>query len=230
MKILALSDIHGNHGIYRWIPGLSVEHNVETVVLAGDLLGTPEGFERIEDAQRADAHEIVELLRPVGVPVLYIMGNDDMIELGPGLPEFHSLHARRYELGGFGFVGYQYSLPFMGGIFEKPESEVAVDIADLAPLLDDRTVLVTHNPAIGELDTGNAGIHAGSESILRAIRSGRVRAHIHGHVHSAFGRSGVHFNVASGGRRLRGMVIDLETMIHEVIDEGDIPWDSGDGV
>jgi len=43
-----------------------------------------------------------------------------------------------------------------------------------------------------------------------------VRAHIHGHIHRCFGREGCHFNVAAAGQ-LRGMVIDLATLKHEVI-------------
>jgi len=42
-------------------------------------------------------------------------------------------------------------------------------------------------------------------------------AHIHGHSHAGFGRNGKHFNVASAGRQ-RAMVLDTETMKHEVLD------------
>ena len=39
MRLLAASDIHGNHDFYRWIPLLVQESKVDAVVLAGDLLG-----------------------------------------------------------------------------------------------------------------------------------------------------------------------------------------------
>lgn len=224
MRILAMSDLHGNHEIYERIPGLTDRHRADALVLAGDLLGAAPGFTSIEDAQEADAAAILPILQRVTVPIICIMGNDDMIELKPTTQHVRLVHGRRVEFGDFNFVGYQYSLPFMAGVFEKPEVELARDLAALEPLMDEGTVLVTHSPALGSLDLGMMGEPIGSPSILRVVQSRKVRAHIHGHAHSSFGREGIHFNVASGGRRLRGMVLDLTTMEHKVVDEGDIAW------
>jgi Icc-related predicted phosphoesterase len=99
----------------------------------------------------------------------------------------------------------------MGGLFEKPEEEIRNDLLHLFPLVDSKTVLVSHSPAHGVLDLGIMDVHAGSESILNLVQSRSVHAHIHGHIHRSFGRSGRHFNVAAGGRR-RAMVIDLDTL------------------
>ena len=85
--------------------------------------------------------------------------------------------------------------------------------------MDEATVLVTHSPAAGILDiVGFRGEWAGSPSIGRAVERRNVRAHIHGHIHRRFGRQGRHFNVAASGRT-RGMVVDLDTLEHTVIDE-----------
>lgn len=127
-----------------------------------------------------------------------------------------SLHGRRVDLGDYNFVGYQYSLPFMGGHFEKEEPGIAADVGRLAPLKDRRTVLVTHNPAQGLLDIGVLGWSAGSTSILQVVRERDVLAHIHGHIHACFGRSGRHFNVAAAGS-CRGMWIDLGSLEHRVL-------------
>ena len=54
--------------------------------------------------------------------------------------------------GDFNVVGYQYTLPFMGGINEKPEHEMEKDLLELQNLVDQKTVLVTHGPAHGTLD------------------------------------------------------------------------------
>jgi predicted phosphodiesterase len=48
MRILAFSDIRGNHRIYRRIVSLAQQHPVDAVVLAGDLLDVPPGHEVIE--------------------------------------------------------------------------------------------------------------------------------------------------------------------------------------
>ena len=218
MRLLAASDIHGNHDFYRWIPLLVQESKVDAVVLAGDLLGFLDGYDTVEDAQDAEAQEIERLLAPLPVPLFYIMGNDDWIDLKLRAPAFQSLQGRRLDLGAYNLVGYQYSLPFMGGVFEKPEAEIAADLALLRPQVDSHTVLVTHSPARGILDTTQVG-PAGSVSILELVNTRDVRAHIHGHIHKRFGRSGRHFNVASG-LLMRAMVIDLGTMDHQVVTSG----------
>ena len=41
----------------------------------------------------------------------------------------------------------------MGGPFEKPEEEIAVDLDRVQPLMDERAVFTTHGPAEGKADT-----------------------------------------------------------------------------
>jgi len=219
MKILASADIHGCHAVYRALPGLVRAHRVDLVVLAGDLLGYTEGTTDIAEAQRADARAIADILRSLQVSVLYVMGNDDWVDLDPPAGPFMPIHGRRIDLGDFNFVGYRYSLPFMGGVNEKAEEEIAEDMASLERLMDRRTILVTHSPAAGILDLGILDRHAGSPSILAAVERRSVRAHIHGHVHHCFGRQGVHFNVSAAGE-LRAVLLDLDTMRHEEIGAG----------
>jgi len=105
LRLLAFADIHGNHDLYRWIPGLARSRDVELVVLAGDLFGFPDGFESVEEAQRFEGGQIVKFLDSLEVPVFYIMGNDDWVEFDPQDPRFQSLHCRRIDRGEFNFVG-----------------------------------------------------------------------------------------------------------------------------
>jgi Icc-related predicted phosphoesterase len=126
------------------------------------------------------------------------------------------IHARLVRIGNFDFLGYQYSPPFMGGIYEKPEEEMSKDVRALEPLMTERTVFVTHSPAQGILDWTTFSGHVGSSSLRAAVQRNPLRAHIHGHIHGSFGRQSKHFNVASA-RQYRGMVIDLDDMSHEVV-------------
>lgn len=215
MRILAASDIHGSRDVYHWLASLADATPVEALVLAGDLLGVPDGFETVEAAQQWDADSIAAILAAITVPVYYIMGNDDSVELRPTSERVRSLNLRRSDVGPYNFVGYQYTLPFMGGVFERPEETIASDLDSLASAMDDRTVLVTHGPALGILDSTLLG-PAGSASLRDTIEKRRVRAHIHGHIHGCFGRNGLHFNVAAARKR-RAMLIDLGTMLHEVV-------------
>ena len=210
-----MADLHGYPEVYAAVPLFADRHAVDAVVLAGDLLRPHPDHPTVEDAFRAGAAAMTEALRPVRVPVLYVMGNDDMVDWAPDLPLARSLHGRRVDLGAWNFVGHPCSLPFIGSPFEQPEEEIRADLSRLAPLVDERTVLVTHGPAHGVHDGTWSG-SIGSASLRDLVAARRPRAHVHGHVHFAFGRSGIHFDVASGGK-VRGMVIDLEDLRHEVV-------------
>lgn len=217
MRILAASDLHGKHGFYISLLEAVKPARAEAIVLAGDLLGYAAGFDRAEEAQKADADEILRILEQSTTPVYYVMGNDDLFEFGPGKGHVLPIHGTRIELGPYNLIGYRYSLPFMGGIFEKTEEEIGRDLAALEPLADARTVFVTHSPAKGVLDETMLKTHAGSTSILEFVRKAGVRAHIHGHIHGGFGREGRHFNVAALPSA-KAMLIDLDAMTHRLVD------------
>lgn len=219
MRVLASADVHGRLPVYEWLLAVAREQDVESIVLAGDLLGCPDGFDTPEAAQRHEAKALIRLLETAHVPVLYIMGNDDLVELDSHSAQVRSIHGRRVALGAFNFVGYQYSLPFMGGVFEKAEAVIETDLAELTHLIDSHTVVVSHSPALGILDPGIGEIGIGSASLFRFLTRNPFLVHVHGHSHAGFGRSGKHFNVASAGRA-RAMIVDLETMQHVVVAAG----------
>jgi Icc-related predicted phosphoesterase len=209
MRILAAADIHGVNAVYEWLAGLT-RHDVDALVLAGDLLASD-----FESEQRKQAAEIIRLLKTVPIPVLYVMGNDDNISLDYEDDLIKPAHGRRIELGGYGFVGYQYTPPFCGDTFVKTDDEIAGDVEQLESLFDERTVLVTHTPAWGHLDL-SFGENVGSHAIAALLKRRPVFAHIHGHIHQAFGREGIHFNVASAGV-CRAVVIEFPTLLHHVL-------------
>jgi Icc-related predicted phosphoesterase len=210
MRILAAADIHGAHTVYEWLAGLS-HRGVDVLVLAGDLLAAD-----FEDEQRKQAGEIVGLLKTIPIPVAYLMGNDDNVALDYEDELVKPIHGRRVQFGGYAFVGYQYSPPFVGDVFVKTEDKIAADLERLEPLLDSKTVLVTHSPAWGHRDLV-FGENVGSQAITSLVQRNTPLAHIHGHIHGAFGRDGIHFNVASAGMR-RAMLIELPSLTYSVLD------------
>jgi Icc-related predicted phosphoesterase len=216
MRILACADIHGNWRTYDWLLDMARLQRVDAIVLAGDLLGYPDGFETPENAQREDATKLAARLTACAIPVLFIMGNDDLIDLPAGAPGVQSIHDRSLQCGPYSFVGYQFSLPFMGGTYEKSEEAINQDLEHLSRLINPTTVFITHSPAFGFLDPGVNSEHIGSRSIADLLAARQWHAHIHGHSHEGFGRDGAHFNVAAGGRQ-RAMIIDLDTLTHEMI-------------
>ena len=216
MRLLASADLHGFWDVYAWLVRVALTEEPDGVVLAGDLLGFPDGYDTVEQAQAADACDAVIRLSAIGCPVFYVVGDDDWVDLNPSPSNIQSVHGRSVPLGDFNIVGYQYTLPFMGGINEKPEHEMEKDLSGLEALVDEKTVLLTHGPAYGACDKVTIGGHAGSTSLRNLIDRRCPRAHIHGHIHYWFGREGCHFDVASAGKK-RAMIIDLETMEHRVI-------------
>jgi len=210
LTLLAAADLHGIFPIYEWLVE-TANRRADVLVLAGDLFDAdfPEG-------QRQQATRIVALLREARPPVLYLMGNDDEVELGYEDARIQSVHGRCIEVGGFSFVGYQYTNPFVGDVFVKPEAEIARDLEQLGPLLDSNTVLVTHMPAFGSCDQ-TFGDHVGGRSLAAMLFLRPVLAHIHGHIHGAFGRDGIHFNAACAGL-CRAILIELPSLQHEVIE------------
>jgi Icc-related predicted phosphoesterase len=166
MRVLAAADIHGVWRIYEWLAELA-QRDTDVLILAGDLLESNFAAE-----QRKQAKRIVGLLQELPIPVLYLMGNDDNVSLDYEDEKVRSVHGRRIELGGFGFVGYQYSPPFVGDVFVKPEREIEADLKQVEPLLDPKTVLVTHTPAFGRVDLTFGKEHVGSADQCSPISTG----------------------------------------------------------
>lgn len=214
MRILAIADIHGVLSVYEWLVALARDQRADLLILAGDLL-----LGGWEDEQRQQAsRDIVPLLRKAPVPVLYVMGNDDHVALDYEDGQVKPLHGQRLDFAGYGFVGYQYSPHFSGGIHEKQDREIEKNVSELEPLLDSQTVLVTHSPAYGFVDRVYAGEHVGSRALASLLLRRPALAHIHGHIHHSFGREGCHFNVAADAKR-RAAAIDLPMLTYQLLDD-----------
>jgi len=216
MRLLACADVHGEREVYAWLAETAGRLEPDALVLAGDLLGFPNGYDSWERAQEADARAIAALLATAGVTVYFVMGNHDRVPMSPGSQALVSLHQRRVELGRYNLVGYACSLRRKGGAFEKDEAGIAEDLGRLEPWLDPCSVLVAHSPAWGILDPGKNGARIGSRSLAALLERRPVRAHVHGHSHEGFGRAGNRFNVACG-RRKRAMLLDLDRMTQDVV-------------
>ena len=110
LRILALSDIHGNIGVVRRLRAQEL-NAFDLVVVAGDIGSV--GGDR--------AGEVLSVLATFGCPVLYVLGNHDSQvpydrDFGPAC--FH-LHHRVFEQQGVAFVGYS-GLPANWG--QNPEA------------------------------------------------------------------------------------------------------------
>lgn len=210
MRILAAADIHGALGVYEWLVESVKHYRADLVVLAGDLFAGD-----FAEGQREQAPQIIPLLKAAG-PCFYLMGNDDNTGLEYEDEQVKALHGRQLAWGSYNFVGYQFTPPFVGTVFVKPEREIEKDLQLVEPLLNSKCVFVTHTPAYGTLDSTFVGEHVGSPSLAALLERRPVLAHIHGHIHHSFGHEGNRFNVAAGAQR-RAMIIELPALDWQVI-------------
>ena len=240
MKLLFTSDLHGLEAAYSRFSDLLRDGEYHAGVIAGDLMTFPseKAIEKATDAYRrlraggsrlsADQRSFVErtavkddertlkgMLKRSGKIVLFVMGNDDGL-LGDGAEwasdgTMVNVNMRKATCRGVPFVGYQYTNPYVGGPFEKPECEQEADFLVLGRLLDGNTVLITHGPPAGILDLAGDGHHLGSMALRRLVDRRRPRLHLFGHIHQAFGIEGTSVNGAYPGCR-KFLAVDTETL------------------
>jgi len=151
-------------------------------------------------ALKLKVRDIQDILAESDKPIYFIMGNDDGIVAGGLEWENYknqvNINQKRIQYKEYGFVGYQYTSPFVGGLFEKPELDQRQDFLELEKLIDSKTILVTHGPPYGILDhvPGNAGY--GSKNLRDLINRKTPGYHLFGHIHQCFGSDGKYINGA----------------------------------
>ncbi len=217
MKILFTSDLHGHEGAYKSFASLLHRAEFSLGVIAGDLM-THLSLKEAEISRKTVMETLQEkiksfqnILMSSGKPIFFIMGNDDgIIEGGLSWPENKSLiniNQKRAVYKKFKFIGYQYTVPFVGGLYEKPESEQKKDLARLERKIDSDTILITHGPPRGILDDQNYG----SNALRNLVDKNPPRLHLFGHIHQSFGRQGPFINGSfPSGRKF--VSIDLDTL------------------
>jgi len=174
MKLLALSDLHGD---YSHIDAIRDKADVfDAVMIAGDI--TDFG---------PDEHAL-ELLAMFKEPVLAVPGNCDNISLLKILEKKTiSIHNSYHCMGNLTFVGLGGSNPTpFNTPFELSEKKIGENVGRLLSKLTKRKriILLSHAPprnTMDELPHGNVG----SEALARFL--GRFDLIICGHIHEARG-------------------------------------------
>jgi len=182
MRILAFSDLHRNRDAAQAIVDASRETDV--VVGAGDFATKGIGL-----------RDTIDLLRAVVVPTVLVAGNhDDLDELRGACRDgkaVHVLHGEAATVEGIPFFGLGFEIP--AGTREEPWNQRMneLEAAKLLLACPRGAILVTHSPPLGVADVQTNGIHEGSRSIGDAVLSTKARLHLCGHIHHAWGTSGI---------------------------------------
>ena len=178
MKILAISDPHGNYSKINKIVGRAGDFDL--VVIVGDITNF------------GPDEKVDELMEMFDKPVLAIPGNCDQKSILKALDASKAinLHAKAKQIGKIRFIGLGGSNPTpFNTPFELPEEEIekvlegmvcsAENTGDCGPI-----VLLTHAPPHGARDKLPFG-HVGSKAIRKFVD--RVDLIVCGHIHEAKG-------------------------------------------
>ena len=201
MKLLFTSDIHGLISAFESFS--SKLSNYDLGVIAGDLLSEDLPIDEICQLLNIEKRElpkssigrkdnglvmkamnkkeqvVKDILLRAGKPILYVKGNHDVTEWR-GTGNLYNINLRRINVGGYNFVGYQYTS--LDPIGDKK-------LSSIEHLIDSKTILVTHAPAYGVLDytmtVEKKMGHIGSIGIKGIVQRKKPRYHLFGHAHVA---------------------------------------------
>jgi uncharacterized protein len=192
MRILAVSDVHGNMEIYKKIVGVVKEKKIDVLVLPGDLYPKPSvvTLETFQAIQKSSASEISALFQELNIPIFYILGNDDWID--EGITTGIHLHGNIVEYQGFFFTGFEYinSTPFQTNREKSEhalkrmfqEQVLRLQLKDKKPL-----IVVGHAPLFEKRDKTFRGKRVGSRKLRMEIEQLQPLIYFCGHIHEDFG-------------------------------------------
>jgi len=209
MKLLALSDLHGDYSHVESI--CDKAGDFDAVLIAGDLTD----FGPDEKA--------LELLAMFRKPVLAVPGNCDKPSLLGILDENENtinLHNSAYQFGGLNFIGLGGSNPTpFNTPFELSEKKIGEYVGTLLSRLSGRIILLSHAPPRNTTDRLPHG-NVGSEALARYM--GRFDLVVCGHIHEARGIvrvNGTHIVNPGMAARGQGALITINENINtEFID------------
>jgi Icc-related predicted phosphoesterase len=174
MKMLVISDIHGNMAVADWANSVAEQEDVDCVLVLGD----------ITDFGPNDVAE--NILGPIGREVYAIPGNCDPLDLPDTISNVAiDMHGKTTKLEGFHVAGLGGSNPT---IFNTPfELDEDTIYKMLKPISKEGMILMVHVPPFGINDTIPSGANVGSRSVLRIVKEFRPVLVLSGHIHEDYG-------------------------------------------
>jgi Icc-related predicted phosphoesterase len=180
MKIVALSDIHGDLGMAERLGGHIEGIGPDLILISGDLtnFGTVRG-----------AEEILKLLHR-GVRIFFVPGNCDprsLLEVD-SLGDAYNLHGRIINFSGIDLLGLGGSTPTpFNTPNELSEGEIRAILSRLEPS-SPGSILLSHAPPHDTLlDKASLGHHVGSRVLREFIEGVKPKLAVVGHIHEARG-------------------------------------------
>ena len=176
-KALCVSDAHAEEQALEFLKKFLEREKPELVLVSGDLT---------HNGPIDYAENFLDTIRASNADFFTVHGNMDPLRVKLFLDaKGNNIHARRVDWRGFTFAGFGGSPPTPHGtLIEYSEADI---YEQLAPLVDAKTIVVTHFPPHGILDETRDLKHVGSLSLRKIIEEKKPRAVICGHIHEREG-------------------------------------------
>ncbi len=179
MRIIQISDLHGNDGLIEQIAGEI--SSTDLVILSGDI--TNFGGKR-------KAAAIVEAVTRLNPNLLAVPGNCDRSGVAEYLDEAGvSVDGVVHTVNSYTVCGMGGSLPAPGKTpTEFTEEEYADRFKKLASAYDSVDIAVIHQPpADSKLDRISSGGHVGSKAVRDFLEASEAFLCLTGHIHESIG-------------------------------------------
>ncbi len=176
LKILAVSDIHGDSKLVKKLAEKAEKEKVDLVILCGDIMGFVE------------TKDIIKPFKEKNKRVLVVPGNwdsfatTDFLASIYGVRNIHGYSVQYENIGFFGAGGAEGPGP--GRVTEKEIFETLKKAHEGIKNIE-KKIMITHmhpSPSFSEF----SGIK-GSEAITKAIKEFKPTLLLHGHIHEASG-------------------------------------------
>jgi Icc-related predicted phosphoesterase len=178
MKIVAISDTHGQHNDLELPKG-------DMIIHAGDV------------SKLGHKSEVLDFLYYFSEldfeHKIFIAGNHDFFfekeskeEIAKVIPQnVIYLNDSGIQIEGINIWGSPIQPWFFDWAFNKQRGTDIAKHWELIP--KDTDILVTHGPPMGILDKTTKGLSVGCEELTRTVKSLHLKMHIFGHIHEAYG-------------------------------------------
>ena len=178
MKFVAISDTHGEHR------GLNLPKG-DVIIHAGDFChyGSDDHMHNFLKWYKALDFE-TKILVAGNHDYFAAEHSEKFLELLP--KEITYLNDSGVSIGGINIWGSPVQPDLVGWAFGKRRGEAMKPHWDLIPKNID--ILVTHTPPYGILDKSRSGTSLGCEELSKKLDELKVKFHIFGHIHAAYGQ------------------------------------------
>jgi len=176
MKILALSDVHGDLAFIREMAEKGAQEKVDLVILAGDLTD-----------EEGNVHGLVGPFKAKGLEVAVLPGNHEgLAETGFLVEKYKALDLHGYTIkkGDIGIFGCGYADV---GMHQLTEEQFFNTLKRAHDSLKDvkKKLMVTHVQPSDSII--GLGIFPGSTGVRKALEEFKPDIHICGHIHETHG-------------------------------------------